>query len=286
MKFFKNTLAIVALFTIGHVSARTMATTTTQPTVPTAITKAVSTVPQVSITPTLDLTKFTCISASVLPVYTHNKKKYVILTRESRGNPQELGGKLFTYDDFSGACEAEDKYEPLISAAREFWEEGNLKKTLRLSLDVTVEFVKNNTSNIIVYVKDADKNVPNSREIKNITYIINFDKYANKLFSNFYPVLEKEMAHYKKLGKSLKQVTLEKDKIAAVLWDDLKNAIINQKNINEPVRVQALVRDNKTDSFSKEQIVLRPFLPIKLRSFFLNQPYEKSENSKIRYYHQ
>jgi hypothetical protein len=290
MKLLKNSIVILALFSVGLTQTKqvTKATTPTKAIQP----KPINITPTPKPTPinkpsTFNLGTFTCMSASVLPVYTQNQQEYVILTRESRGNPQEQGGKLHTYDDFSGACEAEDKYEPLLSAAREFHEEGNLKKTLGWSLNETINFVKNNIKEVIVYTKDIDKNIPGSRQIKNVTYVINFDKYKDKLFNNFYPVIEKEIAYYKKAGKSLRQVTLEKDKIAAVAFNDLKEAISYQKIISgaSPVRVQALVRDEKTKKFNKEKIVLRPFLAIKLHSHFLNLSYEQGENSTIKHYH-
>lgn len=289
MKFLKNSIIGLTLFSIGLIHTKQTGKKTTTPKAivqPTPINVIPKPTPTSNIA-TFNLDKFTCISASVLPIYTQNQQDYVILTRESRGNPQDQGGKLHTYDDFSGACEKEDNYEPLLSAAREFWEEGNLKKTLGLSLEDTIKFVKNNIEEIIVYTKKIDETIPGSREIKNVTYLVRFDQYANKLFNNFYTVYEKEMAHYKKLGKSLKQVTLEKDKIAAVSLNDLREVINYQKIISaaSPVRVPALVRDSKTSAFHREKVVLRPFLSIKLRSYFLNLPYEKGMDSRVKYYH-
>lgn len=294
MKFFKNSIVTLALFSIGLIQTKQVGQKTITPTTspkkviqPKPINIAPKPVPSDS-TSTFNLAKFTCISASVLPTYTHNMQRYAILTREARGYSQEQGGKKFTYDDFSGACEKEDQYEPLMSAAREFWEEGNLQQSLGWSLDDTITFVKNNTSQIVVYTKKQDKNIPGSKDIKNVTYIVNFDEHANKLFNNFYPALNKEKAHHKKLGtKPNDQVTTEKDKIAAVLWDDLQSTVSYQKivSIAQPAKIQALVKDEKTKKFNKETIVLRPFLSMKLQSYFLNLPYEKGTDSKVKYYH-
>ena len=293
MKFFKNTIAVVTLLSIGLMDAKQANSKTNapreaiQPIVVKPVPNPTPTPAPINNVQTFKLDTLNYLSASVLPKYTHNKRDYVILTREARGNPQQQGGKLHTYDDFSGARD-EGENDVLISAAREFHEEGILQGALGWNLDKTIKFVKDNTSYVIAYTKDQDINTPNNRgPISNVTYIVNFDAYATKLFNNFYTARDKERIRYEKLGKKPHyQVTMEKDMIASVLWDDLKNAIISQKNTNEPVRVQALVKDNKKDSFHKEEIVLRPFLPIKLRSFFLDQPYEKGENSKIRYYHQ
>ncbi len=298
MKFFKNSIVALTLLSIGLVHTKQVIQKTTtpkeviQPRPINVVPKPVNVTPKPSVPTnnpaTFNLAKFTCISASVLPTYIYNQEKYVILTREARGHSQEKGGKRFTYDDFSGACEAEDKYEPLMSAAREFWEESNLQQALGWSLNDAIKFVQNNTEDVIVYTKSIDKNIPGSREIKNVTYIINFDKYADKLFNNFYPALNKEKARHKKLGtKPDDQVTTEKDKIAAVSLNDLKEAINYQNIISgaSPIKVSALVRDEKTKKFNKETIVLRPFLSMKLQSYFLNLPYEKGIDSKVKYYH-
>jgi hypothetical protein len=294
MKNFKKICAILALFAIG---------TTTSPKVRVASPGAVASRPAAqpvykniatpgrAIGSSFKLDTFSCISGSVLPVYTKNNEKFAILSREARGYSQAEGGKKFTYDDFSGQCEAEDNYNPLLSAVREFHEEGNLQQSLGWTLEDAIKFVKENTLQIIVYTKQADPRIPKSREIKNVTYIVNFDKYVDKLFNSFYASLEKERARYKKLGitKSSEQVTTEKDKIAFVPWNDLREAITYQKFLSrtEPVKVQASIRDEKKKGFRKEQITLRDFLSIKLRPFFLNQPYETSkEDNKIRYYHQ
>jgi len=279
MKFIKSTMTIITLFAIGSIHAKK--TSQMQPA--TISTRPIKIQPTANITPAFRLDEFNYLSASVLPRYTHNNQEYVILTREARGYPQKEGGKKYTYDDFSGARD-EGENNVLVSAAREFHEEGILEAALGWSLEDTIRVVKNNLIDIIAY--EEDPKTPNSRAIRNVTYIIKFNEYT-KLFNNFYTALNKERARYKKLGtKANDQVTTEKDFIAAVLWNDLKNAIINQKNPNEFTKVSALVKDSKTGSFQKEQITLRPFLVIKLRSFFLNKPYQTGEFNKIRYYHQ
>lgn len=325
MKSFKNAFVILALFTIvttispramntspGAIGSRPVASqpvrsqpvvsrpvvsrpvasrpVVSQPTAQPAY-KDIIAIPGKPIASSFKLSTFSCISGSVLPIYTKDTQKFAILSREARGYAQADGGKKFTYDDFSGQCEAEDNYNPLLSAVREFHEEGNLEQSLGWTLEDAIKFVKENTLQVIVYTKQADPRIPKSREIKNVTYIVNFDKYADKLFNSFYPSLEKERARYKKLGitKSSEQVTTEKDKIAFVPWNDLREAITYQKFISstEPVKVIASIRDEKKKGFRKEQVTLRDFLSIKLRSLFLNQPYEISpEDSRVRYYHQ
>lgn len=229
---------------------------------------------------TFDLDTYPCKSASVTPVYTHKDKLCVIPTREAEGKDQKKGGKKYTYDDFSGGSEKKDT-NPLASAAREFWEEAMLQETLGWNIEDTENFIKENTLYAIAYTKDPNPHNPKSRDVRNVTYIVNFDKYADKLFANFYDARKSEQARYKKLGTRRRhQHTTEKDKIASILWDDLKEASITNKKT-----IWAAVKDPQTKRFKKEQVTLRPFFPSKLRPFFLDMPYEQGENDNIRHYH-
>jgi hypothetical protein len=212
-------------------------------------------------------------SGSVLPVYKSPKGKlYVVLTREAHGKDRRK------YDDFSGGREKTDKH-PQIASAREFTEEAILNKTLKWSLEDTIQFLdpdNDTTIAVIAYSKDKNPQRQNSRDVRNVTYIVDFDQYAKILFKNFYTALAEEKA---KKHRS----TTEKDRIAGVLFEDLKEAIINKED-RKPVRVSAKVLDPKTNSFREEQITLRPFLTEKLHSYFLNMPYNEGEHTKIRHY--
>jgi hypothetical protein len=220
---------------------------------------------------------------SVLPVYTGPKGKlYAILTREARGKNRRK------YDDFSGGREIEDKH-PMLSAAREFHEEAILHRTLGWDLDTTIAFLNPKTTNVIdivAYSKDKNPNNKTSQEAKNVTYIVNFNTYAKQLFNNFYDALAAEKKYYRENHIPYReQSTVEKDRITAVLMDDLKEAIINSKSGNA-VSVLAQVVDPKTNRFrkNKEYITLRPFLVAKLRPYFLDMPYDQGEHKKIRHY--
>ncbi|HEX4069117.1 MAG TPA: hypothetical protein VHX42_03390 [Candidatus Babeliales bacterium] len=219
-----------------------------------------------------NLAEYPSKSGSVLPLYTHNKKTYVILTREAHGKDKRK------YDDFSGGREKKDKH-PRIASAREFYEEAILEKTLGWNLEDTIQFLNpknSHTQAIIAYSKDKNPQRPNSRDVKNVTYIVDFNKYAKPLFNNFYTALSEEKA---KKNRS----TTEKDRIAGVLLEDLKEAIINKKD-RRSVFVSANVLNPRTNSFTKEQITLRPFLVEKLFPDFLNMPYEEGENKKTKHY--
>lgn len=219
---------------------------------------------------------------SVLPLYTGpNKKTYAILSREARGKDKRK------YDDFSGGRETKDKH-PMLSAAREFHEEAILQRTLGWNLEKTMQFLdpeKAKTTIVVVaYSKNKNPKNSKSKEAKNVTYIVDFNEYATKLFANFYHALAAERKYYRDNHISRRnQPTVEKDRIAGVLLSDLKDVIINSKG-SKSVRVWANVIDPKTNSFYKEQITLRPFLVAKLRLYFLDAPYELGENAKIRHY--
>jgi hypothetical protein len=224
-------------------------------------------------TATFNLANYQSKSGSVLPLYTGPRKDtYVILTREAHGKDKRK------YDDFSGGRERKDKH-PQIASAREFNEEAILEHTLGWNLEDTIQFLdpkNSSTLDIIAYSKDKNPRRNNSRDVKNVTYIVNFDTYADRLFNNFYDALAAEKA---KRNRS----TTEKDRIAGVLLEDLKDAIINKQE-RKPVYVSANVLNPKTRSFQKEKITLRPFLVEKLRPYFLDMQYEPGEDAKIKHY--
>ncbi len=221
-------------------------------------------------------------ASSVLPIYTNsNNQQCVILTREARGKDKH------TYDDFSGGREPHETH-PIQSAAREFWEEAILKETLGWNVEDAENFIdpkRNNTTLVIAYSKDKDPHNPESRGASNVTYMVNFDIHAaNMLFNNFYQAIEKEKKRYEALGICRRgRCTLEKDRIAEVTLENLKNAIIHSTD-SKNTHVQAKVLDPKTNTFHEEQITLRPFLVSKLRFYFLDMPYKQGEQEKIRHY--
>jgi 8-oxo-dGTP pyrophosphatase MutT (NUDIX family) len=222
-----------------------------------------------------DLDTYRCNSASVSTLYTHKDKLRIILTREAHGASKG------TYDDFSGGRN-KGETNPQTSAAREFSEEAILPKTIELDLKNTEKFIaptSKNTMYVLAYSKDPK--TAKGRKVRNVTYLVDFDLYATTLFDNFYGALESEKTRYKKLHtKGSEQHTTEKDSIAAVLWDDFKDATINHKKT-----VDANVLNPKTKRFEKKQITLRPFLTSKYRPYFLGQPYDQGTNCKIRHYH-
>jgi hypothetical protein len=223
------------------------------------------------------LNEFDYRSASVLPTFIDQKNiRYVILSREANGRDKGM------FDDFSGKRD-EGESNPTLSAAREFHEEGILGKTLRWNVTDTLNFIdpdKENTYVVIVYSKDKD-----TRNIRNVTYIVDFGEYQNIFFNNFYNARHEEQIRYRKHGtKRSHRHTIEKDRIAIVNWDNLINTVTKQKGTANPLYIQAFVMNPETKSFQEQTITLRPFLAVKLRPFLLNLSYEESENKKIRFY--
>lgn len=238
------------------------------------------------------LDEYRCYSASVLPIFTENKKLNLLLTREAEGNKHPLG-KWHKYDDCSGSTEQEDIRESkekqqtlaLISAAREFLEEGMLEEIFGWNLEQVIEYIKQHTKYVIIHSKDKNPCDPHSRTIRNVTYVVDFDEHKDQFFNGFYDARKKVLARYKKEGIFQKHLrtNAEKDKPAKVDFDDFKTAILAPKDSNM-VQVNGLVLNPRTNKFQKERITLRPFLGIKLYPWLAGNPYTQGENETIRHY--
>lgn len=209
------------------------------------------------------LSDFKYGSASVLPFYNTRRTKYVILSREKWG--RDAG----TYDDFGGKRDKGEN-DPVESAAREFWEEAILDRTVGLSLMQTQNFIDITKSRNAHYV------IANTtrRGAKNVTYITNFNKYKTQFISNF----------YKARRNSLKIENKEKDRIAIVKWQDLKDAIVSHQHKSHSVYVTASVINPITNKGEEQKILLRPYLVVKLRQFFRDQPHVSGKNRRIHFY--
>lgn len=233
-----------------------------------------------------NLAEYECYSGSVLTTYTRNGELWALLPREAYGRKGKFG-KLHKYDDFSGSKD-EGETHPIQTAAHEFLEEGNLPNVLGWNQAQTEDYIKpenGNTWMIVAYSKDKDDCNPHSKAIRNVTYIVHFDKHIDIFLKNFYPERKKEVARYdRERVPNHKRITVEKDLLSAVRWTDLATAIVNQKDFNEIARVEALVLNPKTNRFKKEIIELRPFFPMKLHSFFVGDPYTQGELPIIRHY--
>lgn len=248
--------------------------------------------PTISKEQTFRLSEFNHLSAAVLPTFTHRNIKWAILSREG------YGATKHTYDSFSGGKDKGETH-PIQTAAHEFLQEAILELVLNWNLEDTENFINpenKNTWAVIAYEKNPSfakategkykpKN-PKSRAVRNVTYIVNFNRYKTKFFDRFYDAREQELARYKaEKIPGRYRVTTEKDRLAKVRWSSLEKAIVNQKHRNDPVTVSAYVLNPETKEFNKETITLRPILIMTLRPLFLGCSYEEGENEKIRYYY-
>ena len=220
-------------------------------------------VQQASLNPKPTLSDFDYQSASVLPTYFERGTKYAILSREKYGRDK---GK---YDDFSGKRD-EGEGHPVITASREFHEEAVIEDTIGLSLGETRDYIDIYTS------KNTQFIIANTtaRGAKNVTYITSFKKYKNQFIKNFYSAVK----------NATKPENREKDRIALVKWNDLRQAIVDQPHSKAPVYVHACVINPDTNEHENECILLRPYLAIKLRPFFCNEKYTEGKSRKIRFY--
>jgi len=210
-------------------------------------------------------------SASVLPYYYHHREKWAILPREAFGKDKG------TCDDFGGSRDKGETH-PVQTAGHELYEEAIASQTLGLTLRQTIDFINKNSTYIISY--------SDNRGTCNVTYITNFDHCKNQFFKNFYNARNNAPSHKYK----------EKDKIFIVKWKNLKKAIIDQANsftnrwfgrfFNRRLTVKALELDPHTNQFNPANVTLRPFFVKKMRSFFLNKPYQHGMNKRIRHYNE
>jgi 8-oxo-dGTP pyrophosphatase MutT (NUDIX family) len=206
------------------------------------------------------LGNFQFSSASVLPFYKQGSSTYFLLSQEGFGRDKG------TWDDFGGSRDAGENH-PIVTAAREFLEEANLDVTVGLSLAQTRNYIDVAAGNTSVIIANTT-----ARGDKSVTYITNFAQYITQFCKNFYPAIK----------NATKFERREKTTIARVEWNALKNAIVSSSR-NTGVTVSATVIDAQQKE-TTQNIILRPYLVIRLRSFFMKSPYVRGKDSKIRFY--
>jgi hypothetical protein len=286
-KIFKP-LCIMLIITIHSISLCSQSTTSTEPAANTEQTTTAE--PAISIEPAtstesiittepIRLSSLNYKSASVLPYYTYENEKWVILSRERAGTDKG------TFDDFGGKKSKWDKH-PTITAAREFYEEAILQKTIGLDLPQTKDFLNSPTTEYIISYSEKNACKPEHRGACHVTYIIDFNQYADQFLKNFYTA--RKNAHDFKYK--------EKDKIAIVTWKNFQDAIIKdseQRKINllspETASLKRIVMIpalelQESGSFQPTTISLRLYCSKKLRPFFRDQPYQQGSYPNIRHY--
>jgi len=212
---------------------------------------------------TMELTEVKCSAASVLSFFINEDgDKCVILGQEASGCDKD------TYDDFGGKLERCDK-KPAVSAAREFWEEAILLYTIGMVRDDVVNYIDEYNSNTETVIAFKTTRQPYHYMI---TYITDFTPYANVFFENFYKVRNTQ-----KLSHEFR----EKNSIAIVKWEDLKNAIASTSGGN--VHVYAKVLQNNGEKIY-QKIPLRRIFSSKMRLFFQDKKYRAGSLEKIRFY--
>lgn len=206
-------------------------------------------------------------SSSVLLFYTdrHGTQK-AILADEAHGWDST------TYCDFGGKRERGEVH-PVQTAAHEFYEEAIIPATLGWTLEDTRNFIdiakSRNTQQINVY---------SNKKICHVSFLTDFTQYRDQFFKKF-PIARKNAKDHR---------FREKNKLAIVTWQDLKDAVTQQRKSwftrNQAVSLFALVQNPRTGRFNKEIIALRPSFVMSLRPFFLNRAYIQGQNQKIRFY--
>ncbi|MCK9543291.1 MAG: NUDIX domain-containing protein [Novosphingobium sp.] len=174
----------------------------------------------------------------------NNYTKWVLLARESYGNNDVRG----TWDCFGGGRNKGENH-PAITAGRELHEEtaGAL-----LTKDFLINKLKPES-----FIRDTI----GKRQTKTATYIVKFHNHAlTNLTKNFYDALQ---------NPNLTREYKEKDCLAWVRYDVLKNAIDNAIN-NNSVFVKGNIvnwRDTSRNAQIKNQsLKLRPFFVRKLKN--------------------
>ena len=210
-------------------------------------------------------------AAGVLPITTWVKTgpggakkpvKYIVLARERGGSDKG------TWDAFSGKRDAGENH-PIVTAAREFYEEANIPNTLHWNRQNTTDYItlKNNKTESIVTLETS----PGYHYVTYITFFPhNLIENWRRDFAKSYP---KAAAKYR-----------EKDAIAVARWDELQQAIAHSPNKN--VQVSARIFDFNTlqDQPTKTVIKLRPILAKTLHAYMFKSPTETGADPRIKFY--
>jgi 8-oxo-dGTP pyrophosphatase MutT (NUDIX family) len=206
------------------------------------------------------LSQFDFKAASVLPTYKNPQgHTMVILSREAYGRDRG------TYDAAGGKRDKGEKH-PEITAARECLEELILEKTAGIKLHKVRKHINIDSGNTDYIIARISK--------KSVIYVSDFSAYWNGIRKKFYSARRNaKQSKYR-----------EKDHVAVVKWDDLKDAIA-QSTPGQKVCIYAhgIKRNGSYDAQTKS-IILRPFLIAQLRPFFQNQSFQQGRNQKIRFY--
>lgn len=194
-------------------------------------------------------------SAGVLPYFTHDGVKYVLLGEEEKDR---------TYGDYSGKMEKGIDKDGLDIAAREFSEESWLGQIKNMSIMQVRDYISANATKILAYAFSA----PHLRGQFDATFITNIQDCYMDITNNFYVEREKELQ--KPLDQQRKDY-LGKRTVAWCNYDDFAQAI-KKSEFKKPAFVEALVFD-KEGNKTKQQVELRPYLISKVSVYYKHPEY-------------
>lgn len=185
-------------------------------------------------------------AAFVLPT----DNEYVVLGRETKGD--DIG----RFDAFGGRIDDEDDNNPLLTAAREFSEEGFTEEIFGMDKEMLAEYMKKDIN--FTLINEYKGNI-----VKNIIYIAYFiPDFIHQIFRDYHQA-------YKKI--ETRNGFHEKDEIAKLKLKDLLQAIQNEKD-DTKVSLKADVM-SLNGKITNKTIYLRPILVQLLRGYAESRPY-------------
>lgn len=242
-------------------------------------------------------------SAGVLPFFYENGKKYVLLSRESRGRRKgtyaDFGGSrdktpsgawedmtsitMFNNYSSTGTLITLSEKHPVHTASREFWEEAILDLTIGFNPKQTREYIdqRNKNTNLIIACQVSSAKTPDTYSV---SYITDFTEHVDTFTSNFFKARKHAIDN-----PTTRNDQQDKDIIAYVEWDAFKDAICTAKqNANSPVIADTIIKwDQKTKKIKTEhavQITLHKNVISMYLQYFTDRPFEQGDNPKVRFY--
>lgn len=204
-------------------------------------------------------------AASVLPIIDLNhpennhEERFVLLGQEAIGDDQGY------YADWGGSRDKEET-DPLITAAREFYEEANGQATLEMDIDTIKDYLDPKAGNTLYIIKQPEAGTRRRNQVVYIT------KFTHKQFNNF------KQKFYEALTAARNEQNLEKSKLCIISWSEFAKAIVSE---NRSITAYVIEADGR---YTSTLIELRPILKSKLKRFFSNDNFIQPADSVERIY--
>lgn len=209
------------------------------------------------------LSSFKYDAAFVAPITRNGINEYIILGREAGGTDRH------TYDAFGGKRDRGEAH-PIVTAAREFAEEGVTKGSLGMDIPQVLDFIdlkEGNTTNVFA-VQSAQGTY---------RHVLYLTKFPRKDIGTFKATFGRARANAPARGKYH-----EKDSIASVKMSDLEAAITASRS-NRGVKVMAQVTE-LDGTKSMKLITLRPVFVRIMRGYAEKRSYVPGTTNHIRFY--